>query len=238
MQVPVSVRAPSIEVMDDAARPVRALLVDDDPLVCSGLDLMLSSAAGIEVVGSVHDGDQVVTAVQAHAPDVVLMDVRMRRMDGITATRRLRELPNPPRVLVLTTFDHDQAVLQAVEAGAAGFLLKTAAPVEIIAAVQDVAAGEGAISPRSARHLFEHVSSDPTVPARRVAGEAVAALSDRERQVVLAVARGGTNAEIARELFLSEATVKSHLNQAQTKLGCRNRVEVSVLVERSGALRG
>jgi DNA-binding NarL/FixJ family response regulator len=217
-------------------RRIRVLLVDDDPWVCAGLQLVLSSAEDVEVVSAVHDGDEVPAAVRAHRPDVVLMDVRMRRVDGITATRELRRLPNPPRVVVLTTFEEDSAVLQAVEVGAAGFLLKTAGPAEILAAVRDAAAGAAPISARSARALFDHVAADPAASARRAAADALSRLSDREREVVVAVARGWSNADIARELFLSEATVKTHLSSAQAKLGCRNRVEVAVLVERAGLL--
>jgi DNA-binding NarL/FixJ family response regulator len=201
-------------------RRIRVLLVDDDPWVCAGLQLVLSSAEDVEVVSAVHDGDEVPAAVRAHRPDVVLMDVRMRRVDGITATRELRRLPNPPRVVVR----------------AAGFLLKTAGPAEILAAVRDAAAGAAPISARSARALFDHVAADPAASARRAAADALSRLSDREREVVVAVARGWSNADIARELFLSEATVKTHLSSAQAKLGCRNRVEVAVLVERAGLL--
>jgi DNA-binding NarL/FixJ family response regulator len=199
-------------------RRIRVLLVDDDPWVCAGLQLVLSSAEDVEVVSAVHDS------------------TRMRRVDGITATRELRRLPNPPRVVVLTTFEEDSAVLQAVEVGAAGFLLKTAGPAEILAAVRDAAAGAAPISARSARALFDHVAADPAASARRAAADALSRLSDREREVVVAVARGWSNADIARELFLSEATVKTHLSSAQAKLGCRNRVEVAVLVERAGLL--
>jgi DNA-binding NarL/FixJ family response regulator len=214
------------------------LLVDDDALVCQGLELMLSTADDLEVVGAVHDGDGVVEAVHRHAPDVVLLDVRMGRQDGITATRSLRRLADPPKIIVLTTFDHDEVMLRAVEAGADGFLLKTASPAEILAAVRNVAAGGGAVSPGSARQLFHHVRHDPSALARRSAQAAMVTLTAREREVVRAVARGLSNAQIAAELFASEATVKTHLAHAQAKLGCSGRVEVAVLVERSGLLAG
>lgn len=220
----------------EPTRPTRVLLVDDDPLVCSGLELMLSSAADVAVVGAVGDGDQVVSAVQAHRPDVVLMDVRMPRVDGITATRALTRLPSPPRVLVLTTFDEDRAVLRAVEAGASGFLLKTAAPAEILAAVRVVAAGQGVVSPASVTELLTHVAADPVVTRRRETAGRLASLTERERAVAVLVARGCSNGEIARRLYVSEATVKSHLATAQARLLCGNRVEVAVLVERAGLL--
>jgi DNA-binding NarL/FixJ family response regulator len=190
------------------------------------------------VVGRADDGDRVIEAVQRHAPDVVLLDVRMRRQDGITATRALRRLAAPPKIIVLTTFDHDEVVLRAVEAGADGFLLKTASPAEILAAVRNVAAGDGAVSPGTARQLFAHVRDDPSVRARRSAQAGMTTLTVREREVVCAVARGLSNAQIGAELFASEATVKSHLAHAQSKLGCSGRVEVAVLVERSGLLAG
>lgn len=217
-------------------RPSRVLLVDDDPLVRSGLELMLSSADDVEVVAAVGDGDQVVHAAQAHRPDVVLMDVRMPRVDGITATRTLTALPSPPRVLVLTTFDEDRAVLRAVEAGASGFLLKTASPGEILAAVRDVAAGEGVVSPSSVKDLLTHVAADPVVTRRRETAGRLAGLTERERAVAVLVAKGCSNGQIARQLFVSEATVKSHLAAAQARLDCSNRVEIAVLVERAGLL--
>nr|WP_281496937.1 response regulator transcription factor [Ornithinimicrobium sp. F0845] len=211
-------------------------MVDDDPLVCSALDLMLSSA-GLSVVASVGDGDQVVTAVQRHHPDVVLMDVRMPRVDGIAATREVLRLPHPPRVLVLTTFAEDSAVMQAVEAGAAGFLLKTAGPEQIIESVRQVAAGEGVLSPASVRVVVEHVAAHPVVTQRRETAARLEHLTERERDIVVRVALGRSNADVARELFISEATVKSHLGAVLARLGCSSRVEVAVLAERAGWLR-
>lgn len=222
--------------MSAESQPVRVLLVDDDPLVCSGLELMLSAAGGITVVGSVGDGDRVVSAVHQHHPDVVLMDVRMPRLDGIAATRDLVARGQAPRVIVLTTFAEDSAVTRAVEAGAAGFLLKTAAPADIIEAVRRVARGEGVLSPASVPELFRHIAAHPVVTHRRAAAARLAGLTQRERDIVVRVARGLSNAEVARELFVSEATVKSHLGAVLTRLGCANRVEVAVLVERAGLL--
>ena len=215
---------------------VRVLLVDDDPFVCRGLELLLESDPQISVVGAVHDGDAVTEAVQRHFPDVILMDVRMARQDGITATAALSRLPDPPKVIVLTTFDHDDILLRALDAGAAGFLLKTAAPTEIIAAVHSVASGEGALSPRSARQVVEHLQREDHLTGRRAAAELIGTLTERELDVVRLVAAGLTNAEIAARLFLGEATVKSHLASAQARLGVRNRVQVGVLVAQAGNL--
>ncbi len=215
---------------------VRVLLVDDDPLVCRGLELLLDADPEITVVGSVHDGDAVIDAVHRHFPDVILMDVRMGRQDGITTTAALARLNQPPKVIVLTTFDHDDILLRALDAGAAGFLLKTAAPQEIISAVRNVAAGEGALSPRSARQVVEHLQHDEQASARRAAAELVSALTARELDIVRRVAAGRTNSEIAAELYIGEATVKTHLASAQTKLGARNRVQVGVVVAQAGLL--
>ena len=215
---------------------VRVLLVDDDPLVCRGLELLLSADPEISIVGSVHDGDAVVEAVHAHFPDVVLMDVRMAREDGITATAALMRMPHPPKVIVLTTFDHDDILMRALAAGASGFLLKTAAPQEILAAVHNVAAGEGALSPRSARQVVQHLQRDDQRSATRTAVELLAMLTPRELDVVRLVAQGWSNAQIAARLYVGEATVKSHLASAQARLGVRNRVQVGVLVAQAGEL--
>ena len=218
-------------------RPHRVLLVDDDPLVRSGLRLILGTAQDIQVVAEAGDGAEAVDAARTHAPDVVLMDLRMPRMDGIDATRWIRALGRAPQVIALTTWDVDDAVLRSISAGAAGFLLKSAAPEEITGAVRSVAAGDSVLSPRSTRQVLDHLAGDTDDQDRRSAGQAVAGLSGREREVVTAVGLGRSNAEIARELFLGEATVKTHLSAAQAKLGVRNRVEVAVLAERAGLLR-
>ncbi len=213
------------------------LLVDDDPLVRSGLRLIIETADDLSVVGEAGDGDEVVAACRAAHPDVVLMDLRMPRLDGIAATRAVAALPDAPQVIALTTWDVDDAVVRALEAGAAGFLLKGASFIEILDAVRAVARGDSVLSPRSTRQLLDHLASrepDGSDGARRL----VADLSPRERDVAVAVGRGLSNAEIAQELYLSEATVKTHLGSAQSKLGVRNRVGVAVLAERAGLLRG
>lgn len=212
----------------------RVLLVDDDPLVCGALETMLGSTEDLEVVASVNDGDQVIKAIHRHRPDIVLMDVRMARQDGITTTAALSAMGSPPKVIMLTTFDHDDVMLRAVHAGVAGFLLKTASPLDIIAAVQSVAAGEGALSARSARQVVEHLQSDPGRDQRRAAEALIATLTERERDVVRCVAKEMTTAQIAQELFLGEATVKSHLARAQDKLGAQNRVGIGIIADRAG----
>lgn len=216
---------------------IRVLLVDDDPLVRAGLRFLFDSAPDLEVVGEAGDGDEAVAASTVLAPDVVFMDLRMPRLDGIAATRGVRALPNPPHVIALTTWDVDDAVMGALEAGASGFLLKTSAPGELLGAVRSVMAGDAVLSPRSTRHLVDRLGRDAAVEQRRAAAARVGALTDREREVATAVGHGLTNAEIGKTLFLAEATVKSHLTTIQQKLGARNRVEIAVLAERSGLLR-
>jgi len=181
--------------------PVRVLLVDDDPLVLSGLKMMLGGAADIEVVGEAHDGHGVLPAADLHHPDVVLMDIRMPRLDGIAATRLLRTQPSPPRVIVLTTFDADELVLRALQAGAAGFLLKDTAPADIVAAIQAVHAGDGSLSPAIARRLIALVAGNPDTAARQQqARRRLATLTPREQQVAAAIAHGHSNADIAAQL--------------------------------------
>lgn len=216
--------------------PIRVLLVDDDPLVLAGLRLLLRASERIHVVGEVQDGDQVLDAVHAHRPDVVLMDLRMRRMDGIDATRRVRSLPEPPHVIVLTTWDVDDAVVRSIEAGASGFLLKTASPDEIVSALHCVVEGDAVLSPRSTRQLLDQWDTRDN-EQRREAGTRMAALSDREREVAVAVGQGLTNAQAGQKLFMAEATVKAHISSIQNKVDARNRVMIAVLAERAGLLR-
>lgn len=216
--------------------PIRVLLVDDDPLVLAGLRLLLRSSDRIEVVGSALDGDEVLDAVGHHRPHVVLMDLRMRRTDGIAATATVRSLPEPPHVIVLTTWDVDDAVVRSIEAGASGFLLKTASPGEIISAIRAVVAGDAVLSPRSTRRLLDQWSTVDS-EQRRAAESRMATLSDREREVAAALGEGLTNAQASRKLFMAEATVKAHVASIQNKLDARNRVMIAVLAERAGLLR-
>lgn len=208
----------------------RVLLVDDDALVRAGLRMILSSSEEIEVVGEAADGADAVAAVEAHRPDVVLMDIRMPGMDGIAATAALRRLATPPHVIVLTTFQADEHVLSALRAGADGFLLKDTAPADIVHAVRLVAAGEAMLSPSVTRTLLTHLGDDGRTERRRLAAERLTSLTDREREVATAVGSGASNAEIAATLFMSEATVKAHVSRLLTKLDVTNRVHVAILV--------
>ena len=214
---------------------IRVLLVDDDPLVRSGLRLMLGGADGIEVVGEADDGREVLAAVDRHRPDVLLMDIRMPQLDGIAATRLVRGQPDPPAVVVLTTFDADELVLRALQAGAAGFLLKDTPPAEIVRAIELVHAGESMLSPAITRRLIALVAGDGDAGARRDEARArLAGLTEREREVALAVGRGASNADIAAELHMSVATVKAHVSRLLSKLEVDNRVQIALLVQEAG----
>jgi DNA-binding NarL/FixJ family response regulator len=209
------------------AHRIRVLLVDDDALVRAGLTMMLDGANGIEVVGEAADGDQVSAAVDAHAPDVVLMDLRMPRTDGITATRRLRARSRAPEVIVLTTFDADENVLAGLRAGASGYLLKDSPPDQIVEAIHRVAAGDPILSPAITRRLMDRAVA--TSGTREQARSALAGLTPREHEVVVGIARGETNAEISARLFMSVATVKAHITHILTKLGLANRTQIALL---------
>jgi DNA-binding NarL/FixJ family response regulator len=213
---------------------LRVLLVDDDPLVRAGLTMILRSAPDLLVVGEAGDGDEAVSAVRAHAPDVVLMDIRMRRVDGIAATAAVMALPQPPKVLVLTTYDLDEYVFDALAAGAGGFLLKEDSPQEIINAVRVVASGDVMLSPGTTRKLVGHFVAARANPRRVAALAKLGTLSEREREVVTAVARGKSNADIAGELFLSEATVKTHITRTFAKLNVTNRVQLTIFAYEAG----
>jgi DNA-binding NarL/FixJ family response regulator len=214
---------------------IRVVLVDDDALVRSGLRMMLAGAPSIEVVGEADDGREALGAVDRHRPDVVLMDIRMPQVDGIAATRLLRSQPDPPVVLVLTTFDADELVLRALRAGAAGFLLKDTPPTEIVRAIELVAAGDSMLSPAVTRQLIALVAGDSDADVRRDrARELLATLSAREHEVALAVGQGRSNAEIAAELHMSVATVKAHVSRLLSKLDVDNRVQIALLVQDAG----
>jgi DNA-binding NarL/FixJ family response regulator len=213
---------------------VRVLIVDDDALVRGALRMMLSGSDAIEVVGEAGDGDEVAAALAEHRPEVVLMDIRMPRLNGITATAQLRRRPDPPHVIVLTTFDADENVLRALRAGASGFLLKDTPPARIVEAVLRVAAGDPILSPAVTRRLIARVTVDGGTAERSRAE--FARLTEREADVVLAVARGRTNAEIADELYLSIATVKTHISHAMTKLDLANRTQLALLAHDAGLL--
>jgi DNA-binding NarL/FixJ family response regulator len=213
------------------SRAIRVLLVDDDALVRSGLQMMLAGAEHIQVVGEAEDGDAVLGAVDLHRPDVVLMDIRMPRVDGVAATRLLRTQPDPPAVLVLTTFDADELVVRALQAGAGGFLLKDTPPTEIVRAIELLHAGDSMLSPTVTRRLIALVAGDSDAGARQErARERMALLSEREREVALAVGQGLANADIATELHMSVATVKAHVSRLLAKLEVDNRVQIALLV--------
>nr|WP_308200919.1 response regulator transcription factor [Actinoplanes sp. M2I2] len=215
------------------AEPVRVLVVDDDALVRAGLSMILSAASDVAVVGEASDGAEVPGAVSLHRPDVVLMDIRMPRVDGLAATETLRGRPGAPEVIVLTTFDADEYVLRALRAGASGFLLKDTPPAEILRAVRRVAAGEAMLSPTVTRRLIAHVAA-PAPPSRGRAAERLDQLSERERDVAMALAQGRSNAEIATALHMSVATVKAHVSRLLIKLELNNRVQVAILVHDAG----
>ncbi|MFC8953309.1 response regulator [Streptomyces sp. NPDC057101] len=215
---------------------IRLLVVDDDPLVRAGLALMLGGAEDLEIVGEGADGGEVPELVARLAPDVVLMDLRMPRVDGLTATERLRALPGAPEVVVLTTFHADEQVLRALRAGAAGFVLKDTPPAEIVAAVRRVATGDPVLSPAVTRQLMAHVAGQPAQPRRGAAADRLAVLAAREREVAVAVGRGLSNPEIAGRLYMSVPTVKAHVSRVLAKLGLDNRVQIALLVHDAGLL--
>jgi DNA-binding NarL/FixJ family response regulator len=212
--------------------PIRVLIADDDPLVRSGLAMMLGGARALRVVGEASDGHGVLPAVDRHHPDVVLMDIRMPRLDGIAATRLLRSRPTAPEVIVLTTFDADELVLRALQAGASGFLLKDTPPAEIVRAIEVVHAGDGMLSPQITRRLIAQVTGDGGTAARREAArQRLAPLTAREYEVAIAVGQGHSNADIARQLHMSLATVKAHVSRLLVKLGAGNRVQIALLLQ-------
>jgi DNA-binding NarL/FixJ family response regulator len=219
-------------VTGETARRIRVLLVDDDALVRAGLTMMLDGAHGIEVVGEAADGAEVPAAVDAHAPDVVLMDLRMPRTDGITATRRLRARPRAPEVIVLTTFDADENVLGGLRAGASGFLLKDSPPAQIVEAIRRVAAGDPILSPAITRRLMDRAVAESGTKGK--ARAALAGLTPREHEVVLGIGQGETNAEIAARLYMSVATVKAHITHILTKLDATNRTQIALLAHDAG----
>ena len=212
----------------------RVLIVDDDPLVRSALTLMLGGQSDVEVVGEAGDGRHGVEQALALAPDVVLMDIRMPGLSGLEATRELHNRPDPPRVIVLTTFDADEHVLGALAAGADGFLLKDTPPPQILEAIRKVAAGDPMLSPSVTRTLIDRVRDDAGDDRAIEAQRRLSVLTDREHEVALAVGRGLSNAEIAKELYLSVPTVKAHVSRLFDKLVVTNRVQIAICVHDAG----
>lgn len=208
---------------------VTILIVDDDPLVRAGLRLILGGSPSLQVVGEGSDGDEAVDLVTEHRPDVVLMDIRMPRVDGLEATRRLQALPEPPRIIVLTTFDSDDLVLRALTVGADGFLLKDTPP-RMVEAILQVAAGEQALSPSVVSQVIKLATRSANSSRQDSARRLLEELTERERAVALAVGQGLTNAQIAKQEYLSVATVKAQITRIHGKLGVTNRVQVALII--------
>ncbi|MGK3952733.1 response regulator [Microbacterium sp. I2] len=213
-------------------RTIRVLLVDDQELIRLGFRLVLEAEPDIEVIGEAADGDEAIRAVLADAPDVVLMDIRMPRTDGITATREIVRAHPETRVLVLTTFDLDEYAFGALDAGAGGFLLKDAQRSELTAAIRAVHRGDAVLAPPVTRRLVERLRAAPAPALAEGEPDPTADLTDRERDVFLAIAQGMTNSEIARHLFVSESTVKTHVGRVLAKIGARDRVHAVILAHR------
>jgi DNA-binding NarL/FixJ family response regulator len=216
-----------------SAAMIDVLLVDDDPLVRSALGLMLGGQSDVRVVGEAADGRAGIDEARRLRPDVILMDIRMPVLDGLAATIELRQGPEPPHVIVLTTFDADDYVLRALAAGADGFLLKDTPPAEILEAIRRVADGDPMLSPSVTRSLIKQVAPPDSSRTSR-AQERLEGLTGRERDVALAVGRGLSNAEIAGELYLSVPTVKAHVSRLFEKLGVTNRVQIAIVVHDAG----
>ncbi|MCL2453933.1 MAG: response regulator transcription factor [Micrococcales bacterium] len=216
---------------------VRVLLVDDQPLIRMGFRLVLDVEPDLEVVGEAGDGDAALTQVAALRPDVVLMDVRMPRMNGIEATARLLTAEPTTKVLILTTFDLDEYAFGALRAGASGFLLKDARPTELVEAIRTVARGDAVVAPRVTRRMLEIFADQLPVAGAGAEDLRLTCLTAREREVLVVVAEGLSNAEIAQRLFLSEATVKTHVGHVLEKLGVRDRVQAVVVAYETGLVR-
>ena len=214
---------------------VRVIVVDDEPMVCAHLRTILGSADDLEVVGEAHDGAAAVEAVLRNRPDVVLMDLRMPGVDGLTAIERISSLHDPPAVVALTTFDADQYVLRALRAGAAGFLVKSTPPEDPVRLVRVAADGNTVLSPAAARRLV--AASADQQSARQRAQELVESLTEREAEVLACLGEGLSNAQIAARLYLSEATVKSYVSRMLDKLGCANRTQAGLLAHDAGIVR-
>jgi DNA-binding NarL/FixJ family response regulator len=212
--------------------PVRVLVVDDDALVRAGLTMMLRGTDAVQVVGEASDGSEVLGAIDRHHPDVVLLDLRMPRVDGLEAMALVQGQPSPPAILVLTTFDTDDHVLRALRSGASGFLVKDTPPAEIVRAIELVAAGESMLSPTVTRRLIDRLAGEGDADARgREARERLEALSARDRDIAAAIAEGKANAAIALELHLSVATIKSHVSAMLSQLSLENRVQIALMVQ-------
>jgi RNA polymerase sigma factor (sigma-70 family) len=214
--------------------PVGVLIVDDDKLMRAGLRAVLSSDEGIEVVGEAGDGRAAIDSARRLKPDVVLMDVRMPEMDGISATREVLEGAPESRVVIVTTFEEDDYVFGGLAAGASGFLLKRTGPEELIAAIHTVAGGEALLSPSVTRRVIERMAREPGVESQE---ERLEELTEREREVLELIAAGLTNAEIAERLVIEESTVKTHVKRVLMKLDLRDRVQAVIFAYENGVVR-
>jgi DNA-binding NarL/FixJ family response regulator len=214
-------------------KPIRVLVVEDQALVRAGFRMVIDSQPDLAVVGEAGNGVSGVHQARTLRPDLVLMDVRMPVLGGIEATRQIRALPEPPKVVVLTTFDLDEHALAAIRAGASGFLLKDAPPEDMLAGLRTVHAGDAVLAPSTTRRLLDQLAVAPDPVAVR----SVAGLTAREREVLTAMARGWPNAEIAQRLTVAEGTVKTHVSQILAKLGVRDRVQAVVIAYEAGVVR-
>ena len=216
--------------------PLRVLIADDQALLRTGFRLILASESDVQVVGEVADGDQAVEAAARLHPDVILMDIRMPKLDGLEATRRITSgVPPPPRVIILTTYDLDEYVFEALEAGASGFLLKDTPPEELINAIRVVAAGDALLSPSVTRSLIEEFARRPS---RRAPDQSPTyGLTEREAEILRLIAGGLSNREIATKLFLAESTIKTHVTRILSKLAVRDRVQAVVVAYEVGLVK-
>ena len=214
----------------------RVLLIDDEALVRAGLRMILEAADDISVVGEAADGGDALEAVKRCRPDVVLIDIRMPRLDGLAATVAIRQLDDPPPIVILTTFDLDDYVYRALQAGASGFLLKDTPPLDLVQAVRVVAAGESMLSPSVTRRLIARFAADSRGSRQQQARDQLADLSPRELEVFVEVGRGRSNAEIGASLFMSEATVKAHVSRLLAKLALANRVQIAILAHNAALI--
>jgi DNA-binding NarL/FixJ family response regulator len=213
---------------------IPVLLVDDEALVRAGLRMILETADDITVIGEAEDGQAAIDAVRRHRPAVVLMDIRMPRTDGLAATKTIRAGASPPAVVVLTTFDTDDYVFRALEAGATGFLLKDTPPHDLVRAVRLAAGGDSMLSPAVTRRVISHFTAEDRSQRRRDTLVLLETLTEREREVLTEVGLGRANSDIARHLHMSEATVKSHISHLFDKLSVNNRVQLAILAFRAG----
>jgi DNA-binding NarL/FixJ family response regulator len=211
---------------------VRVVVVDDEPMVCAHLRTILGAADDLEVVDEAHDGAAAIEAVKRSRPDVVLMDLRMPGVDGLTAIERIGKLPDPPAVVALTTFDADQYVLRALRAGAAGFLVKSTPPEDLVRLVRVAADGNTVLSPVAARRLV--AASADQQSTRQRARKLIESLTERELEVLACLGEGLSNAQIAARLYLSEATIKGYVSRMLDKLGCANRTQAGLLAHDAG----